>query len=71
MITAKEIKEAAIRFGASNCGIGKLDIFKGEDIQRDPYMILPGAKCIIGFEFRVPKGLDKRNDTPNENAPKA
>ncbi len=65
MITAKQIKEAAIRYGASNCGIGKLDIFKGEDIQRDPYMILPGAKCIIGFEFRVPKGLYKAMEAGN------
>ncbi|MDP4134152.1 MAG: hypothetical protein Q8882_09085, partial [Bacillota bacterium] len=57
MLTSKQIKDAAKKFGASLCGIGKLDIFEGEDIQKDPKMILPAAKCIIGFGFAVPKGL--------------
>ena len=66
MITSKQIKELAIKYGASNCGIGKLDIFKDEDIQRDPYMILPSAKCIIGFEFRIPSGLYKAMENGNQ-----
>ena len=57
MLTASDIKNAARRLGATVCGIGKLDIFEGENPQRDPKMILPGAKCIIGFGFAVPKGL--------------
>ncbi len=57
MLTAEKIKKKAEELGAAVCGIGSLDIFKGEDIQRDPKMILPNAKCIIGFGFAVPKGL--------------
>ena len=57
MLTAKMIKEAAEKHGACLCGIGSLDIFEGENIQRDPKMILPGAKCIIGFGFPVPRAL--------------
>jgi epoxyqueuosine reductase QueG len=51
------IKEAARLHGACLCGIGSLDIFEGENIQRDPKMILPNAKCIIGFGFPVPRAL--------------
>lgn len=57
MLNAEMIKKKAEQLGASVCGIGKLDIFKDENIQRDPKMILPNAKCIIGFGFSVPKGL--------------
>ena len=57
MLTAKMIKEAAEKHGACLCGIGSLDIFEGENIQRDPKMILPNAKCIIGFGFPVPRAL--------------
>lgn len=57
MITAEIIKAKAKELGAAVCGIGSLDIFEGENIQKDPKMILPNAKCIIGFGFPVPKGL--------------
>ena len=39
------IKEAAAKYGACLCGIGSLDIFEGENIQRDPKMILPAASA--------------------------
>lgn len=57
MITAELIKKKAEELGATVCGIGSLAIFDGENIQKDPKMILPNAKCIIGFGFAVPKGL--------------
>ncbi len=57
MLTASDIKAKAKELGAAICGIGSLDLFKNEDIQRDPKMILPNAKCMIGFGFAVPKGL--------------
>jgi len=57
MITSEIIKKKALELGASVCGIGSLDIFKDEIMGRDPKMILPNAKCIIGFGFAVPKGL--------------
>ncbi len=57
MITSEYIKQKALEYGATVCGIGGLELFENEDIQRDPKMILPGAKCIIGFGFAVPQGL--------------
>lgn len=57
MITAEIIKKKALELGATVCGICSLDSFLNEDIQKDPKMILPNAKCIIGFGFAVPKGL--------------
>lgn len=57
MLTKEEFKERARQLGATVCGIGSLSAFQGENIQRDPKMILPNAKCIIGFGFQVPKGI--------------
>ncbi len=55
MLTAEIIKAKAKELGATVCGIGK--IYDEPDIQRDPLMILPEAKCIIGFGFAVPRAL--------------
>ncbi|MBE7012409.1 MAG: hypothetical protein E7415_07025 [Ruminococcaceae bacterium] len=55
MITSEIIKQKARELGATVCGIGK--IYTEENPQRDPLMILPNAKCIIGFGFAVPKGI--------------
>lgn len=52
-----DIKEKAIQLGADLCGIAPISRFEGVDIQRDPKSILPNAKTVIGFGFRVPKGL--------------
>ncbi len=57
MLTSAYIKKIAKEYGASVCGIGSLELFKDEDIRRDPKLILPKAKSIIGFGFAVPKGL--------------
>ena len=57
MLTAQMIKDRARELGAALCGIGSLALFEGCDPQRDPKMILPAAKCIIGFGFAVPRGL--------------
>ncbi len=57
MITAEYIKQKARELSADVCGIGALDAYPNENPQRDPKMILPNAKCIIGFGFAVPKGL--------------
>ncbi len=55
MLTSELIKKKAKELGASVCGIGK--IYAEENLQRDPYAILPKAKCLIGFGFAVPRGL--------------
>lgn len=57
MLTAQMIKDRAKELGATVCGIGR--IYDEPDVQRDPKMILPNAKCIIGFGFAIPKGIYK------------
>lgn len=64
MLTSKLIKAKARELGATICGIGK--IYKEDNLQRDPRMILPNAKCIIGFGFLVPKALYKTMETGNQ-----
>ncbi len=54
-LNKEAIKKIAKDLGAAVCGVG--EIYNEPDIQRDPKMILPNAKCIIGFGFPVPKGL--------------
>ena len=55
MLTNEFIKKKAAELGASVCGIGK--IYDEPNPGRDPFNILPGAKCIIGFGFVVPRML--------------
>ena len=57
MIDAELIKRKAREYGAAAVGIGDIALFGGVSPQRDPKMILPHAKCIIGFLFRVPRAL--------------
>lgn len=57
MLNATVIKERALALGADLVGIGDVSLFEGTDPQRDPRLILPNAKCIIGVGFRVPRGL--------------
>lgn len=64
MLTSKLIKAKARELGATICGIGK--IYKEDNLQRDPRMILANAKCIIGFGFLVPKALYKTMETGNQ-----
>jgi len=56
MITAKQIKEAAIRLGADIVGIGSIDRWKDAPAQMDPKMIMPRAKSVIAMGFRVFRG---------------
>jgi len=56
-MTSEMIKAKAKAFGADLCGIASIDRFEGLDPQRSPLSILPNAKSVIGFGFRVPKGL--------------
>jgi epoxyqueuosine reductase len=56
-LTSEKIKKRAYELGAQVCGIGGLELFRNEIPGRDPKMILPNAKSIIGFGFAVPRGL--------------
>ncbi|MDY3928505.1 MAG: hypothetical protein SOZ34_03980 [Clostridia bacterium] len=64
VLSSELIKEKARELGATVCRIGK--IYDEENPQRDPKMILPNAKCIIGFGFLVPKALYKAMDRGNQ-----
>lgn len=64
MLTSADIKAKAKELGATVCRIGK--VYAEENPQRDPRMILPNAKCIIGFGFAVPKGLYKAMEGGNQ-----
>ena len=65
MLTSADIKQRAAQLGAAVCGIGR--VYTEPDPQRDPRSILPGAKCIIGFGFPVPKGLYKAMEQGNQH----
>ena len=64
MLTSTIIKEKAKELGATVCGIGR--VYEEPNTQRDPKMILPNAKSIIGFGFAVPKGLYKAMANGNQ-----
>lgn len=57
MLNSELIKQKAKEFGADRCGIGAIAGFEGTNPQRDPKSILPNARCVIGFAFRVPRML--------------
>lgn len=64
MLTSESIKTRAHQLGASVCGIGK--VYDEPDPRRDPRMILPAAKAIIGFGFAVPRGLYRAMENGNQ-----
>ena len=66
MLTAKLIKEKAFEYGAAAVGIGDIALFDGCDPQRAPKSILPNAKTIIGFLFRVPRALYRTMEQGNQ-----
>ena len=57
MLTSEIIKKKAKELGATVCRIGR--VYEEENPQRDPKMILPKAKAIVGFGFAVPKAMYK------------
>jgi len=57
MLTREMLEKAAREFGATKFGVGDLSLFEGEDPRRDPKLICPAAKCIVGFGIPVPKGM--------------
>ena len=59
MLTREMIEEEARRQGAAVFGVGDLALFKGEDPRRDPKLICPKARTIVGFGIPVPRGLYK------------
>ena len=57
MLNARVVKAKAAEYGAALTGIGSIAGFADTIPQRDPKQILPHAKCVIGFGFRVSRSL--------------
>lgn len=60
MLTSEAVKARASALGADLCGVADIGRFAGEPAERDPREILSNAKSVIGFGFRVPRGLYER-----------
>ncbi len=59
MLTSKMIKEAALAAGADACGIGPMSRFDGVPDEMNPQFLFPEAKSVIGFVFRIPRGVQR------------
>ena len=55
-LTAAEVKAKAKECGADIVGIAPMSRWEGTDRQHDPRYIFPGAKSMIVFGFRIPRG---------------
>ncbi|MCF6175532.1 MAG: 4Fe-4S binding protein [Victivallaceae bacterium] len=55
-IAAELVKKQALAMGADSVGIGNIERWAGAPTQMDPRQIMPEAKSIIGFTFRVNRG---------------
>ena len=65
-MTAEYIKQKAGEFGAAVCGIGNIELFRGDDAQRNPFSVLPKARSIIGFGIKIPRGLYNAMDIKSQ-----
>ena len=59
MLTSEMIKKAAFEAGADLCGIAPMSRFEGAPKEMDPRYLFPGVKSIIGFAFRIPRGVQR------------
>jgi len=56
MLTAQQVREKALEFGADAVAIGNIERWEGAPIQQDPRQIMPEAKSVISMAFRVMRG---------------
>ena len=56
-VTSAEIKALSKRLGADCVGIAPMSRWEGAPKQNDPRYIFPGAKSMVVFGFRIPRGL--------------
>ena len=59
MLNNKLIKQAALSAGADMCGIAPISRMKGAPDEMNPMFLFPGAKSMIGFVFRIPRGVQR------------
>lgn len=53
---ARQVKAAALEFGADAVGIGNIERWEGAPVQMDPRQIMPEARSVIALGFRVMRG---------------
>ena len=59
MLTSEMIKKAALEAGADACGIAPVSRLSGAPDEMNPKFLFPKAKSIIGFVFRIPRGVQR------------
>ncbi len=59
MLTSQMIKEAAYRAGADKCGIAPMSRLAAAPDEMNPKFLFPEAKSVIGFVFRIPRGVQR------------
>lgn len=59
MLTSQMIKEAAYAAGADKCGIAPISRLAGAPDEMNPKFLFPEAKSVIGFVFRIPRGVQR------------
>ena len=59
MLTSKMIKDVALAAGADICGIGPMSRFDGAPDEMNPQKLFPEARSVIGFVFRIPRGVQR------------
>ena len=59
MLNRELIIKEALEAGADACGIAPVSRFEGAPKEMDPRYLFPGVKSIIGFVFRIPRGVQR------------
>ena len=59
MISAKRIKEIAKKAGADMCGVAPIERMKNAPPEMNPGLLWPNVKSIVGFVFRIPRGVQR------------
>ena len=59
MLTSEMIKKIALEAGADKCGIAPISRMKGAPDDMNPMFLFPEAKSMIGFVFRIPRGVQR------------
>jgi hypothetical protein len=56
MLNSAKIKEIGLAYGADVVGIASMDRFEGAPPQMDPRKLMPQAKSMIVFGYRIFRG---------------
>ena len=59
MLTSEMIKKVALEAGADACGIAPISRLAGAPDDMNPKFLFPEAKSVIGFVFRIPRGVQR------------